>query len=207
MPNLIAIVDYDVGNVAAVANMLKRLGHRAAVTANPDEIREADRLILPGNGSFDACMGNLKASGLIPLLEERVLGDGVPLLGICVGAQMLGVCSMEGRESGLGWVDVESVRFSESLRLPIPHMGWAPVRRGDAGNQLVKDLDDGARFYFVHSYYLAPKKVDDAMLWSHYGSPFVAGVAQKNVFGVQFHPEKSHRYGKILLDSFARIEA
>jgi glutamine amidotransferase len=203
---VIAIIDYGVGNVAAVANMLKRIGYQATVTAEASEIRRAKKLILPGNGSFDACMANLRSSGLIPLLEEMAVGSGVPLLGICVGAQLLGNRSMEGKESGLGWIDMESLRFPDSLRLPIPHMGWTAVSHGESRCKITEKLGDDARFYFVHSYYLAPARDSDVILWANYGMRFAAGVARGNLYGVQFHPEKSHRFGKMLLESFAGMD-
>jgi glutamine amidotransferase len=203
---MIAIVDYDVGNVGAVANMLKKLGHASVVTSNPSDIRNASHLILPGNGSFDACMTNLRDSGLIPLIEERVHRHGTPLLGICVGAQILGSGSMEGDQAGLSWIDMVSVRFSDELNLPVPNMGWAHVTCGTAGQELTKSFNKNTRFYFVHSYHLVPRDKENVMLWARYGVPFAAGVAYRNIYGVQFHPEKSHSHGKILLDAFARLD-
>lgn len=201
---MIAIIDYDVGNIAAVANMLKRLGVRSEMTNDPDVIAQADRIILPGNGSFDTCMRNLRASGLLPLLEHRVFSDGVPLLGICVGAQMLGSCSEEGSEPGLGWLNMTVHRFSEAAGFPVPHMGWSQVICSQPEHPLVVELDDDPRFYFVHSYYMVPADPADVLFKANYGQEFVAGVARGNVAGVQFHPEKSHRYGKQLLTAFAR---
>ncbi|MBK7616839.1 MAG: imidazole glycerol phosphate synthase subunit HisH [Burkholderiales bacterium] len=199
---MIAIIDYDIGNLAAVANMLQRLGAECVITADPDRVAAADRIVLPGNGHFDACMRNLRTSGLVPLLEQRVIGDRVPLLGICVGAQMLGRGSEEGTELGLGWLPMSVKRFPDFPGLRVPHMGWnqaAPVREGHA---LTRDFDQETRFYFVHSYYMQPDHEDDVMLRCQYGLSFAAGVARGNIAGVQFHPEKSHRYGKRLLNNF-----
>lgn len=207
MDPLIAILDYDVGNVAAVANMLKRLGHRAVVTADDSMVREASKLILPGNGSFDACMKNLKSTGLLALLERRVMQERVPLLGICVGAQMLGYSSAEGSEPGLGWLDMVSERFPSTIGLPIPHMGWTDTKLGESSGALTDKLAEANRFYFVHSYYMVPSHQSDVFLWASYGVSFAAGVCSGNIFGVQFHPEKSHRHGKILLDAFAQLNA
>ena len=201
---MIAIIDYDVGNIAAVANMLQRLGMRSVMTSDPSVVAEADRIILPGNGSFDACMRNLRSTGLLPLIEQRVLSDGVPLLGICVGAQMLGLQSEEGSEAGLGWLNMRVRRFSETVGFPVPHMGWCKVARAQSKHPLVAGLDDDSRFYFVHSYYLEPADPADVLLKAQYGLEFVAAVARGNVAGVQFHPEKSHRFGKQLLAAFAR---
>lgn len=200
---MIAIVDFDVGNLAAVANMLRRVGVVSEITADPDRIAHADRIILPGNGAFDACMRGLRATGLIPLLEQRVLRDGVPLLGICVGAQMLGESSEEGVEPGLGWLDMRVRRFPRLADLRVPHMGWNQVRPGPVEHALTRSMEPEARYYFVHSYYLDPADPADVMLTAHYGIDFAAGVARANIAGVQFHPEKSHRFGKRLLQSFA----
>lgn len=201
---MIAIVDYDIGNIAAVFNMLMRLGLRSVVTANTQDIERASKIILPGNGSFDACMKNLRASGLIPVLEEKVLAQKVPLLGICVGAQMLGTKSEEGEESGLGWLNLQVSRFPDIKGLRIPHMGWTEVWAHNKNNPLLEDMEAGARFYFVHSYYMAPNNPEEIMLSAKYGIEFAAGVSRDNIAGVQFHPEKSHRFGKQLLNSFAR---
>lgn len=203
---MIAIIDYDIGNISAVANMLLRLGIRCTITAQPEEVEQAERIILPGNGSFDACMQNLRASGLIPTLERKVLEQGTPLLGICVGAQMLGTESAEGVERGLGWLDMRVRRFPDITGLRVPHMGWNQVRPTSDIHRLTRDLDDEARFYFVHSYYMEPADVEDVLLLAHYGIDFAAGVSRGNISGVQFHPEKSHRFGKQLLASFVKGE-
>ena len=201
---MIAIIDYDVGNIAAVANMLRRIGVACTITAQPEAVEQAERIILPGNGSYDACMRNLRATGLLPVLEDRVLRQGVPLLGICVGAQMLGDSSEEGKEPGLGWLDMQVRRFPDTPGIRVPHMGWNQVVPTQPRNAIVQALQDDARFYFVHSYYLAPADASDVMLTARYGIEFAAGVARGNIYGVQFHPEKSHRFGKQLLSAFAK---
>jgi glutamine amidotransferase len=202
---MIAIIDYDVGNVNSVANMFKRLGYRAIVTRDPIEIANSNRIVLPGNGSFDTCVRNLRRTGLVPLLEEQVLAAKTPLLGICVGAQMLGKASQEGVEVGLGWIDMESVRFDSTAGLPIPHMGWAHVAATERLDFPAIGLESGARFYFVHSYYMKPAHRADVWLEADYGETFVAAVRRGNILGVQFHPEKSHKFGKHLLSEFARL--
>jgi imidazole glycerol-phosphate synthase subunit HisH len=204
---MIAIVDYDIGNLAAVANMLHRVGAASEITADPERIAHAERIVLPGNGAFDACMRNLRASGLIPLLERRVLGDAVPLLGICVGAQMLGQGSEEGSEPGLGWLPMRTCRFPALPGLRVPHMGWNEVRAARPSDARLSGLESDARFYFVHSYHLASDNEADVLLWANYGIDFAAAVARDNIMGVQFHPEKSHRFGKQLLGNFARAGA
>ncbi|MGE0775013.1 MAG: imidazole glycerol phosphate synthase subunit HisH [Sphingomonadaceae bacterium] len=201
---MIAIVDYDIGNLAAVSNMLRRIGFDSIITADPAQIAAADKLILPGNGHFDTCMKNIRASGLVPLLEKRVLEEATPLLGICVGAQMLGTGSEEGSEPGLGWFDMRVRRFPRQEGLRVPHMGWNQVTMPDPAHPLVQGLGDDARFYFVHSYYLEPAASVTTLLGCEYGLPFAAGVARDNIAGVQFHPEKSHRFGKQLLLNFAQ---
>lgn len=201
---MIAIIDYDIGNITAVVNMLQRLGLPCKVTANPAEVEQASRIILPGNGAFDACIQNLRASGLLPVLEQQVLQRGVPLLGICVGAQMLGSGSAEGTEAGLGWLDMRVERFPPLPDLRIPHMGWNHVAVTQANHPLTQDMIADTRFYFVHSYYMRPKNSKNTLLHAHYGINFTAGVVERNIAGVQFHPEKSHRFGKQLLSAFAR---
>lgn len=199
---MIAIIDYDIGNLAAVANMLKRLGARCEITADPGVIESAERLILPGNGAFDSCMAGLRATGLVPLLERRVIEQQVPVLGICVGAQMLGLGSDEGQEKGLGWLNLNVKRFPDLPGLRIPHMGWNQVDAANPAHPLAQGLPEDARFYFVHSYYLEPTNPEDVLLEAEYGIRFAAGVARGNIAGVQFHPEKSHRFGKRLLANF-----
>lgn len=201
---MIAIIDYDIGNITAVVNMLQRLGLPCKVTADAAEVAQAERIILPGNGAFDACMQNLRASGLIPVLEQQVLQRKVPLLGICVGAQMLGKGSSEGIAPGLGWLDMRVARFPALPDLRVPHMGWNHVAAVQNAHPLTQDMNADTRFYFVHSYYMQPKDPAEVLLSAHYGIDFAAGIVQRNIAGVQFHPEKSHRFGKQLLSAFAR---
>ncbi len=200
---MIAIVDYEIGNLAAIANMFNRLGVPCEITSNPEKIENAAKIVLPGNGAFDACMQNLRATGLIPLLNEKVLNKKTPLLGICVGAQMLGHGSEEGNEAGLGWMDIQVKRFPVLPDLRVPHMGWCHVKNASHAHPLFESLDGDARFYFVHSYFLAPANSEDVSLTATYGIEFAAAVGKGNIVGVQFHPEKSHRFGKQLLAQFA----
>jgi len=202
---VIAIVDYDIGNLAAVANMFKRLGVACQVTADADVIRSADRIVLPGNGAFDACMRGLRATGLVPVLEELVVRDRRPLLGICVGAQMLGQSSDEGTEPGLGWIDMRIRRFPTLPGLLIPHMGWTDVERADTTHPILDTLETNARFYFVHSYFMEVVDPAHVLLRARHGIEFAAAVQAGNIVGVQFHPEKSHRFGKQLLGRFANV--
>jgi glutamine amidotransferase len=203
---LICIVDYNIGNIGSILNMLHRLGLSCKVAKCVDDIVCADKIILPGNGAFDSCIKNLRASGLIPTLEEQVVQFGKPLLGICVGAQMLGCSSEEGVEAGLGWLDMSVERFPDLLDLRIPHMGWNKVVPIQEQHKLLQSMSKDTRFYFVHSYYMRPKNPADILLNAHYGIDFAAGVVRDNIVGVQFHPEKSHRFGKQLLAAFANWE-
>lgn len=202
---MIAIVDYNIGNISAVSNMLTRIGVPAVIASTEDQLAHADKIILPGNGSFDACMINLHASGMVPLLTDRVINKGIPILGICVGAQMLGLRSEEGKEAGLGWLDMQVRRFPSMAELRVPHMGWNQAVPAQNSNKLMDGLEDDARFYFVHSYYMCPINSNEVMMKTKYGFEFASGVCKENISGVQFHPEKSHRFGKKLLASFAKV--
>lgn len=204
---MIAIIDYDIGNVSAIENMLSRIGAISEITNDFHKINKAEKIILPGNGSYDACILGLRKTGLIPLLEEMVLGRMIPILGICVGAQMLGQTSEEGQESGLGWVDMAVRRFPNDIGVKVPHMGWNDVSANFQNNLLIRGLEKESRFYFSHSYYMAPKNSGDIVLNCNHGINFAAAISVKNIFGVQFHPEKSHRFGKQLLKNFAINDA
>lgn len=204
---MITIVDYGAGNLGSVENMFRHLGIAAARSRDPDVVRNADKLLLPGVGAFDHGMRNLRATGLQESLEEAVRRRGVPFLGICLGMQLLTERSEEGTEAGLGWIAGAVRRFAfeaEAMRLKVPHMGWNTVR-ATRDSLLLKSLPEDARFYFVHSFYVAPSRPEDVILQATYGVPFAAGVARDNIYGVQFHPEKSHRFGMRLLESFAEL--
>lgn len=202
---MIMIVDYGIGNINSIKNMLDRVGAECLVSSKIEDMLAANKIILPGNGSFDACMVALKNTGLIPVIKRRVKLEGVDLLGICVGAQMLGNGSQEGSEPGLGLIDMHVRRFPALPGLVIPHMGWCQVQRTNNTAPMLKSLDDDARFYFVHSYFMQVARSQDILLTAHYGLDFAAAVQVDNITGVQFHPEKSHRYGKQLLKQFAGV--
>ncbi len=203
---MIAIVDYDMGNVASVANMLKRVGVSDAIlTREPEAIRRADKIILPGVGAFERGMRNLRDFGLIGVLNECALGRKVPVLGICLGMQLLASASDEGEGAGLGWIDAQAKRFEFASESPlkVPHMGWnyaIPTR----ANPLIPAAPR-SRFYFVHAYHVACAHEEDVLATSEYGGAFACAVNRDNVYGVQFHPEKSHRFGRTLFEGFVSL--
>lgn len=204
---MIAILDYGLGNVRAFANVYKRLNMAHAVASKPADLAGADRIILPGVGAFDEAMELFGKSGMRGPVEEMVLGRKVPLLGICVGMQMLARSSEEGHLPGLGWIDGDVRKFDvSSLRhkTRLPHMGWNRVSpRG--GSALMRDLPEGSRFYFLHSYYFECADRGSAISEAEYGATFACAVAAGNVHGVQFHPEKSHSNGIQLLKNFGSL--
>jgi glutamine amidotransferase len=202
---MITIVNYGVGNLGSILNMLKKVGAKAQTSSDPDVLSQAEKLILPGVGAFDAGMKKLNETGLVPVLNELVLEKKVPVIGLCLGMQLLTRCSEEGTEAGLGWIDAETVRFKfggENAHLKVPHMGWntLEVRRQ---HPLVADLEPESRFYFVHSYHVVCADEADVVANTDYGYPLAAVIARGNIMGAQFHPEKSHKFGMQLLKNFA----
>ncbi len=202
---MLVIVDCGIGNLGSIQNMLKRIGVKAVVSSHPAQIQDADKLFLPGVGAFDAGMAALNQSGLIPILNKKVLKDKTPVLGICLGLQLLTKKSEEGQLPGLGWIDGETVRFrlDASSGLKVPHMGWnrVSVRQEDP---LFRNMPDDSRFYFVHSYHVVCKEACDVAATTQYGYDFTSAVAKGNIYGVQFHPEKSHKFGMELLKNFVK---
>ena len=204
---MIAIVDYGLGNVKAFANVYNNLNIPVTIAKQADDLKKAAKVILPGVGAFDYAMQRLEDSGMRQTLDEIVLHRKVPVLGICVGMQMLAHSSEEGKLPGLGWIDGEVKRFNfSSLKhsMHIPHMGWNDVKVIKK-NSLLKGLDLEARFYFLHSYYFHCHRSEDIIAVTDYGGEFACAVNSGNVFGVQFHPEKSHQWGIQLLKNFANL--
>lgn len=206
---MIAIVDYGAGNIRSVQNMAQALNLPTRIVRNGSELEGAERIILPGVGHFDHGMARLEECGFIPVLTEMVMGSGVPLLGICLGAQLIARSSAEGRRPGLGWVAADVVAFDRARMqagLRLPHMGWGETWLAD-GALLPRAFQDAfpedARFYYVHGFHLLCDDPRQAVLRSWYGYEFAAGVMLGNVFGMQFHPEKSHEFGKRVLRAFA----
>lgn len=204
---MITLVDYGLGNLRAFQNIYKGLNIPVSVARTAVELEGAKKLILPGVGAFDWAMTRLNESGMRDALQSLVCVEGVPVLGVCVGMQMLANSSEEGEMEGLGWIEAEVRRLQgpeSSQRLSLPHMGWnsAAVQRY---NPLLAGLSQEAEFYFLHSYYFAPVRDRDSVATSHYGQDFVSVVNSENVFGTQFHPEKSHAWGVRLLKNFAEL--
>lgn len=201
---MLVIVDYRTGNLGSIRNILKRIGvDEVEVASDPEVIARAERLILPGVGSFDAGMRNIRELGLEEVLNRKALGDRVPVLGICLGMQLLLESSEEGQERGLGWIKGRNVRF-EALRmngLKVPHMGWNTVRPAE-GKRMFRGQPEEFGFYFVHSYHARCRDEADAAGWTAYGYEFACAVERGNIWGTQFHPEKSHKYGMKLLQTF-----
>lgn len=201
---MIVIIDYRMGNIGSILNMLKKIGASGTISSDPGEIRKADRLILPGVGAFDQGMANLERMGLIPVLNERVIEHRTPILGICLGMQLMTKSSEEGKAAGLGWVDARTVRFKHdpSLNLKVPHMGWnAIVPKKDS--PLFAGMHEEPRFYFVHSFHAVCEDPGDVLTSTVHGYEFTSSFQHGNVVGVQFHPEKSHKFGMKLLKNFA----
>lgn len=203
---MITVVDYGAGNIGSVLNMIRKVGGHAVASGQSDELLKAEKILLPGVGSFDNAMSRLKNLALIEVLQERAEA-GVPFFGICLGMQLLSNNSEEGTLPGLGLIPGSVRRFkfdAEQAHLKIPHMGWnraEPLRE----HSICKGLENDARFYFVHSYFYECEKPEHVLFKSTYGSDFASGIQRENVMGVQFHPEKSHRYGMQLLKNFIEL--
>jgi imidazole glycerol-phosphate synthase subunit HisH len=201
---MIAIVDYGMGNLGSIRNMLRRVGVRSIVTGDPDQIAAAPKILLPGVGRFDAAMREIEDRGLREVLHRKAIEEAVPTLGICLGMQLLTRGSEEGNRPGLGWIDAQTYRFPADGRLKVPHMGWNAVAV-TRESEFTAGLPADARFYFVHSYYVTTDWPSESVLTAEYGVTFTAALEARNIFGAQFHPEKSHKFGMQLLANFARL--
>jgi len=201
---MITIVNYGVGNLGSMQNMLRKIGVQSRIASSAAELRDSTKIILPGVGSFDAAMTKLMDSEMVPQLNEKVLVERVPTLGVCLGMQMMTAGSEEGVTSGLGWVDARTVRFDQvrDPGLKVPHMGWNEVASAK-DSPLIADFPAEARFYFAHSYFVDCTDPQDILLKGLYGThDFVAAFQRGNLMGAQFHPEKSHRFGMWFLKNF-----
>lgn len=209
---MLTVIDYGAGNIRSVMNMLKALGVKARIAEDGDALGGASRLILPGVGHFDHGMVQLEARGFLTPLNKLVQEQRIPILGICLGAQLIARSSEEGKLPGLGWVAADVVGFDRDRmdnRLRVPHMGWAEtwvhppsMEQCNLPRAIADALEADARFYYVHSFHLSCDDPDLAVLRAHHGYEFAAGVASKNILGFQFHPEKSHDHGRRILKAF-----
>jgi glutamine amidotransferase len=205
---MICIVDYGVGNIQAFLNLFKRIGVEARRASTSEELEGARRLVLPGVGHFDHAMQRLNDSGLRPKLDELVLEAHVPVVGICVGMQMLAYGSDEGTIPGLGWVPGRVRAFADhhkSAQLPMPHMGWNELEPRAGSKLFTRGFEDGTQFYFLHSYFYDAEDKNDVAATAHYGLDFDAVVSRGHIHGVQCHPEKSHHWGEQLLKNFVEL--
>jgi imidazole glycerol-phosphate synthase subunit HisH len=203
----IVIIDYGMGNLGSIFNMFKHIGVESSISESVQDIENADKLVLSGVGAFDSGMKNISDLGLLSLLNDMVLKDKKPILGICLGMQLFAIKSEEGTSAGLGWINADIVKFNfdnESANLKIPHMGWNLANvHGDSA--LFRDTIEESRYYFVHSYHLVCEEEENVICTTNYGYEFPSAIEKENIFGVQFHPEKSHRFGMKLLKNFAEL--
>ncbi len=205
---MITIVDYGMGNLGSIQNMFKYIGIDATIQSDADKIKNASKILLPGVGSFDTAMKKINKSDLIEVLNEKALKEQVPILGICLGMQLLTNSSEEGDLQGLGWINAKTMSFKDRIdkKYRIPHMGWNIVNKSNESL-----LTDGfeefeeTRFYFVHSYFVKVEDEKNSILKTNYGLDFDSAIQKDNIYGAQFHPEKSHKFGMKLFENFARI--
>lgn len=205
---MITIIDYGLGNIRAFVNVYERLHIPISVAETADDLEAASKIILPGVGAFDHAMRKFSNSGIRDAVEKLVLDQQVPILGVCVGMQMLAYSSEEGKLPGLGWIDGIVVKFDTGVldtRTQLPHMGWNTIHPTNSENPLLANLGHDARFYFLHSYYFRCHNQIDTLATTEYGIQFTSVLNSKNIYGVQFHPEKSHHWGIQLLKNFADL--
>lgn len=200
------IINYNLGNPKSIQNMLRFLGFDAQISSDPLLIAESERIILPGVGHFDYGMQQLEKLGLVDILKEEIIVKNKPILGICLGMQLLTKFSEEGNIKGLGFIDAQTKKFNfENSILKIPHMGWNTVNFVK-DSMLTLDVSPNPRYYFVHSYYVECINKDDVICTTDYGQSFVSGFQSGKIFGLQFHPEKSHKFGMELLVNFCKVK-
>jgi len=205
---MITIIDYEMGNLNSIQNMFTYIGVESKIESDVDKIKNASKILLPGVGSFDTAMKKINESGLKEVLNEKALKEQVPVLGICLGMQLLTNSSEEGILDGLGWVDAKTMSFKSVIdkKYRIPHMGWNIVSESNESKLTdgFKDFDE-TRFYFVHSYFVKVENEKNSILKTDYGLKFDSAIQKDNIFGAQFHPEKSHKFGMNIFKNFAKI--
>ncbi|WP_298314771.1 imidazole glycerol phosphate synthase subunit HisH [uncultured Aquimarina sp.] len=200
---MITIVDYKVGNLGSIQNMLKKIGAKSEITSDPVKLESAEKIILPGVGAFDSGIESLKKYELWDVLNEKVLVEKRPILGICLGSQLLCEGSEEGEQKGLGWINAKVKKFNfDDRSFKVPHIGWNYTSL-QKKSKLFKDMYADPKFYFVHSYYMQVND-DSGLTQTNYNFDFDSAVEKDNILGVQFHPEKSHKFGMKLLENFVR---
>ena len=199
---MIAIIDYGMGNLRSVLHKVKKIYNEVIITSKPEKVAEVDKIILPGVGAFDVGMENLYKYGLKDILDKKVIEKKTPILGICLGMQLFSNNSEEGNAEGLGWINAETQRFSfKNKNLKIPHVGWNSVEI-KRENILFRDIPKDTFFYFSHSYHLICKEEKDIVSTTFYGYDFVSSIQRGNIYGTQFHPEKSHKIGMKVIQNF-----
>lgn len=204
MGNRIVIVDYGMGNIGSLVNMFRRIGADVTVAADIDGVARADKLLLPGVGAFDIAMQRIADSGLTDIMNRRALVDRIPVLGICLGMQLLTNGSDEGQLPGFGWIPARARKLEASAQIKVPHMGWNVVHPAQP-SPLTEGLPEESRFYFVHSYAVHLENPANCLLRASHGIAFDAAIQRDNIYGAQFHPEKSHRFGMKLLANFVSL--
>ncbi len=206
---MITIIDYGMGNLGSIYNMFKRIGADSEITADINKIKNAHKILLPGVGSFDKAISLINQLGLKEILDEKALVEKIPILGICLGMQLLTNCSEEGKLNGLGYIPAKTLKFNSTNEdFRVPHMGWNTVKHTNNSfdNKLIFNLSEELRFYFVHSYYVIVEDENNSLLKTYYnGIEFDSVINKDNIWGAQFHPEKSHKFGMKFLENFAQI--
>lgn len=202
---MIAIVDYGMGNLHSVLRRVEKLGYRAVLTSSPDEVAQAEKIILPGVGAFGSGIQRLRDSGMFEVLNDRALKNKTPIMGICLGMQMMARWGEEGDQVGFGWINADCVRFrfedNQGGYLRTPHMGWNTIEK-QKDDPLLQEVPEGSRFYFIHSYYIKANDPTEVVATTDYGVKFASIIRRGNIFGTQFHPEKSHQAGAKIIEAF-----
>ena len=201
---MISIINYGLGNVLAFYNIYKKLNIESQVVSSSSELESATKIILPGVGSFDWAMDKLNKSGMRETLDHLVLEKNIPVMGICVGMQMMANSSEEGQKEGLGWFDAKVKKIKSDKKIDLPHLGWNEINiKND--NTLFQGLQNNARFYFLHSYYFETNEDECILCETNYGGLFTSAAKKNNIFAIQFHPEKSHQWGECILKNFSKL--